>query len=972
MVKVIEVPQYDRNREKTARTIWTPETGRMEKFASDDRLDPQVRAFIDTIKPTDGHTFKLLTGMCAADWWGQNRNGDRFYEKSLLLRGPKYGHTSFLTAGCYRHHANKNKNKSLGRVILSIYNMLMRRVELVIDYDHKLLALHDSLDLLKLLNPDYSMAAKVPWDECFQAGTLVRARQGYVPIESLVVGDAVRTHAGRLRKVTAVSSRMSTEGTVVITAAGVPSRRSTGGHPYYALREDVVRACKGTANGRRTRHSPVGTVCMRCKKPVSMWQPEWVAASDLQVGDYLLTPVDRCGSVIGNTDRARLLGYYLGDGYITKQRRGKLKRGASYDVGVAFAVSGEEQAHMQTLLAVCARQSPKTPPRVYAAGRNKKAVEVRVTNREVAAEMRRLGGSMVAEKRLHESVFAWSREEKLHLVGGYIDTDGCVGADGTIRISTVNRGLALDTQRLLHALRVPASVSPGHKQLGYGTRDVYIVHIPASAVEQFVGYSTKVRPGSHAPTAATQSFFWGGYWCTPVKRTERAPDVLVYNLSVNGDETYIAEGVAVHNCTICLDIAAVEKILHSAGDDPADQVAAVLAHIKHTPIKGLATKREHYCDHLKFMMGQIIPDGPDQGKQVGANNRFPELFDISQVTTGADNAAKEMRKLASCDGHVIGGAELAEMLGYADEQALYEPTLVKAASVTPIMLDLRHRVKQAALERQAAIQVHAEIDKVIDAVGIPLSVDQEQEIPHKTLSSGSMRDVLSTLGALGIVLHPAEFQRLALSNMGAGALSDELDARGEVFPPAAKPTRPPMGPQFVNRSLLSTFAPFMQNRSCLSPISDQRVAMIVFTKSAGAEPAKVPKMLDKASLTPEQAELVEKCASLYRGYRDELARDAIALVRCTRTHQGALDALWENSYLTSDLVKAATTPSEIMLLGSLFPLLYLYSAHLRKSEEQGEKLGLIRNFVKKHPVISAGAVVGLIRMLGPDGVVPQP
>jgi len=1341
VIKVIAVPQADRYHDKTVRTIWTPATGRMEKFASDVRLDPQVKAFIETIKPIDGHTFKLLTGLGAADWWGQNRNGDRFYQRALLLNGPKYGYTSFLTAGCYRHHCfpagtdvlmadrqrrpieqvaegdevvtldgvqrvtavmrrpyvgagvrlvlkgkrndlvgtadhlvqvfkreqvhcrhnysklgdtehlagcpearqavgdpqwlpmsevqpgdylvfprpeigtervpkefaqlvgwvasegylgargtiqftfsesniadinavteclranglhvsvtprpqdglvmlsscsaelhrrlskyivgvkdekrltgeilswdcdsllwmlgayidgdghvpssgrnrgqlrirssspamldilsdvlhgldvscavdmdsppaemvsptngqiyigsgsgcvavaaalsplvtqhsrkqftrcgrsnehvqlgdiylvrvtdaepvdlnedvfnlevagpnhyvaegvvvhncNKDKNKTLGKVVFAFYNPFMRRVELVIDYDHKLIDAQDANDLLELVNPEYSMAAKVPWDVCFPAGTLVRTTRGYVPIETVQVGDVVRSHTGGLRRVLKVMQRPGAD-SVTVRAAGVPAAAPTANHPYLVLRRDDVRTCQGSANGARLRHQPDDDgLCKRCGRPMS-WSPAWVAAGDLHVGDYLLTPVDGCHDVVGDCGAAKVLGYYLGDGHIVKQRSGKRKTGPYKDVGFSITVGTDSQEHLNNVVAALAGRF-KNEPNVYDMGAGRHAVAVNVHDQAAAAWLQAHGGRTSSGKRISEDVFNWSREEKLSLLGGYVDTDGCVDARGSIRISTINRGLALDTQRLLHSVGVPASVGGG------GTTPLgdpaYNVFIPASAAAALRGYAWKASSCSDDTTASTQSFFWGGYWCTPVTAVEEAVTAeTVYNLSVEQDESYIVEGVAVHNCTICGDMAGLEKLLDGAPGSLEDRVKHVLEQIKVKPLKGVSTKREHYCDHLKYMMGQVIQDGPDQGKQVGAHNTHPEFFDISQVTTGADVSAKEMMKLASANGTVVGGAELAEMLGYQDESELYAPTMTKAASVSVAVNGLRERVKQAALERRAAMTAEAEMDKTIDAIGVPLSVNQEKEIPHSTLSSVPMRDLLSTLGSLGIVLRPEEFQRLTLSNLGAPNLANAMDRGNLIFPPTETSVIPPMGPQFVTPNSFDQFLPFMENRSCLSPISDRRVAMIVFTKSGSAAPT--PRdVVDTSQLSEEHSEMIAKCASLYRGYREGLADCATALVRCASTHQGVRNALWEDGYLANNLAKSAAAPSDILLLGSLFPLLYLYSAHLRKSEAQGEKLGLIRRFVKEHPVISAGAVVGLLKTMGVGGA-PKP
>lgn len=578
MIKVGHLPNFDvKTGEPLVQTIWTPDMG-MVKVAGDSRLSPQVVAFVNTIKPTDKHTYKLITAMGAAEYWGQNRNGDRFYERALLLPGPKYGHTSFLSAGVYRHHVNKDPNKSLGKVIFAYYNHQMHRVELVIDYDHGLLERHGAMDYLSLTNPDYSMAARVPWDRC----------------------------------------------------------------------------------------------------------------------------------------------------------------------------------------------------------------------------------------------------------------------------------------------------------------------------------------------------------------------------------------------TICNDEALFRKVLAGAvSRRPEDEVRAVLDYIKHTPIKGLATKRPDYCDHLKHMMNQIIETGPDAGKQVGSKNDYPEFFDISQVTTGADPSAKEMRKIASA-AEYMGGAELAEYYGCADEEPY--TILTKAASWTDALEIARTHVKRAA-DKAAMLEHEADIDKMVDGVGVPLSVGQERRLPRELLGNGDVTRLLSTLGGLGIVLNPMEFQTMSLDRMGMGGLGSFLESRNAVFPPCPvcgghAANMPWVSPSSVDRGLADSFLPFLENRSCLTPVSDRRMYAI-FVKTAGTSVHDEVTYTDAVQMAPELEKTMSAVGSMYRAYRENLASSVEPLVHSACGFSSVRDALWGDA-----LEKRAVSTVELAALGSLFPIMYLYAAHLRKEEQSGERLGLIRDFLKKHPMISAAAVAGMLKTLG--------
>ncbi len=908
----------------------------------------------------------------------------------------------YVAEGVVVHNCNKDPNLSLGKVLFAYYDTFMHRVMLILDYFHDLLEKFNALDLLQRKWPDYSMAAKVPFDVCFPAGTLVRTAGGYVPIETVQVGDMVRTHTGEVRQVLKTMQRPGVD-SVVVRAAGVPATSPTVNHPYLVLRRDAVRACQGSANGVRLRHQPDGEHCKRCGKPLD-WAPEWVAAGDLHVGDYLLAPVDKCGNTVGNPGMAKVLGYYLGDGHIIKQRSGRSKSGSYKDMGFSITVRTDNQEHLSNVV-LSLTGLFKNEPNVYDMGAGRHAVAINVYDQAAAEWLQTHGGRTSSGKRLSEDVFGWSREEKLSLLGGYIDTDGCVDARGSVRISTVNRGLALDTQRLLHSVGVPASVeSGGSTPLG---DPAYNVFIPASATATLSGYSWKTRARDDALVASTQSFFWGGYWCTPVIAVEEAPAAeMVYNLSVEHDESYVVEGVAVHNCTVCGDMPLLRAIIAKSGaTTPADEVKAILDYMKAgNIIRGVATKREHYCDHLKYMMNKILTSGPDQGKQVGAINTHPKFFDISEVTTGADSIAKEIRKLAAHgmiddEDRVIGGAELAEYYGYEyGEQApdcavrrrsgLCEMGgcgckhgMRKAAALEDhapyVIQGARGRVKQALLETRASLEQRAEMKKVIDASGVPLSVTQERPIPNDKLMLGPLANVLSTLGSLGIVLNPMEFQTLVLSHLGQPSLASVLSSSGAVFPPTREGLEPPMGPDFVDKRLLQAFLPYVENRSCLAPVAAKRTYIIIVKEAGLPADGKFPQMpkvpetpefpvVDTRKLPISQGELLQKVASLYLGYREVLASQIVPLVRCACEHPSVLEVL-RGSPFAGELAKEAAAPIELVALGSLFPLMYLYAAHLRKEEREGERLGMIRCFISKHPVLSAGAILGMLKSLKQAG-----
>src|SRR5262249_17689284 len=111
------------------------------------------------------------------------------------------------------------------------------------------------------------------------------------------------------------------------------------------------------------------------------------------------------------------------------------------------------------------------------------------------------------------------------------------------------------------------------------------------------------------------------YLVTPIRGIDTLyVETDVFNLEVDEDESYIAAGLAVHNCRVPFDVCSI--------------------------CKNKARTRAEYCAHLRYQMRQTLPDG----RQVCAINTLPRFFDISPVAVGAEKASHILKKVA----HAIG------------------------------------------------------------------------------------------------------------------------------------------------------------------------------------------------------------------------------------------------------------------------------------------------------------------------------
>ena len=181
MLKYIELNGVGRDNEPLTRVV-TP-TDSFVKEASDSDLHPDVAEYISSIKPDNGKLYVLINALGAGEFYGSNSNGDYFKEEDLIKEAEDKGYKSFLNAGIYRHHSNKDKEKSMGRVAFVIYNKKMKRVELVAEIDRKKAKELGHGDLLKDLDagktPSTSMGCKVKYDVCSICNNKAKKRSEY-------------------------------------------------------------------------------------------------------------------------------------------------------------------------------------------------------------------------------------------------------------------------------------------------------------------------------------------------------------------------------------------------------------------------------------------------------------------------------------------------------------------------------------------------------------------------------------------------------------------------------------------------------------------------------------------------------------------------------------------------------------------------------------------------------------------------
>lgn len=598
-------------------------TASLEKIAG--ALHPEIEAFKKRVKRDPGLQYVLMTPMGAFEYYGLNANGDIFPEVSLsynrdtddpepvisaLVRKwltpfgkklpegePKnFGFKTFLEAKRYLNHVNKDPSIAYGDIVLSVWNPVMHRVEVIARHDRKKAEEVGAGDVIKDLDENKPRQISMG---CFLKGAMVTLSDGTrKPIEQISVGDEVLTHLGRARKVTEVHVRPYTGTIYQIKPEAHETIYATTEHPFWATRTEGLRMSPASP---RWRQDP-------------QVEPCWVPASGLE-GHTLLEPVlEEVQTPDYATESfARLLGYYLSEGHVFRDKKKQIS-------GVNFTVHQDDAIHAE-ISDLCAAFGTRNPPVTLPHPRSEKARYIQVFDARLAELLYENGGSYSKSKKLAPGVLRWHPDIQKHILAAYLNGDGVGGANGSVQISTASDALAWQWMTILPRLGMIASIQNLEHKAGSGfsataTRE-WVIHIGKSCTGLLQGICQKLKP-SGSSTARSSRKIIDGYVTTPIRKITavEVEGAEVYNFEVEGDESYQVSGLAVHNCRVKFDVC--------------------------TECGNIAATQAQYCSHLRNSMGKVRPDGTI----VGAVNFFPVFFDLSDVRVPAAKESGVLEKIA--------------------------------------------------------------------------------------------------------------------------------------------------------------------------------------------------------------------------------------------------------------------------------------------------------------------------------------
>jgi len=393
-------------------------------------------------------------------------------------------------------------------------------------------------------------AVGIPAIHCFPPNTLVATADGFKPIENIKIGDLVLTHKGRFRKVTKVYRRYY-KGKLIGVKPKAINRTiwMTPEHPVLA----TVKSKK--ANAKKTLWNGSKDKWLRLCSKKTM---RWVEAKDLTYRDVLVVPRVKDSEVV--IDVTKYVSDYVkvGDKLYAKgsnQFGVNFIKPRAYELPATINPSDEwlrffgyylaEGCKCKTDVQLCLSMKDKAiigdivkqfeHARVKI--RSSNDVRVFIAGRLLSDFLTNLFGHGARNKQIPLFLLQLPKERLRHLFKALILGDGCVSTYKekykAIRYTTVSDKLALSLFLLSVKLGHPMTITWDYKgrrghQLSCST------------------YNTEFEDGYKG---RREYVLDEDYLYLPIKEiTEKEYEGYVYNLEVEEDNSYVVEGIVVHNC----------------------------------------------------------------------------------------------------------------------------------------------------------------------------------------------------------------------------------------------------------------------------------------------------------------------------------------------------------------------------------------------------------------------------------------
>jgi len=363
---------------------------------------------------------------------------------------------------------------------------------------------------------------------CTPPGTFVLTDNGMLEIENIVPGMRVMTHTGNYQQVTKLHSRMFHGYLNRVTINGnMRSVELTGEHPIYSTRSvqcpyDCRLRCKSSCNKQYSNYNG------NCYQMYKHYEHTWRPAQDINGDDFVVIPTN-AGNEDHDKDEMFIMGSFIANGWYSKRD------------GLSFAVN-KSKPHIQQAIIDKMKLVYNLDARIDEnyVGCNR----ISFYSRKLASQYLNWFGEGARNKTIPSWFYKLNKESIEMFMNGWIDCGDGYRSKKTNAVSlcTTSKNLALFAD---YALRVMQK-SPNIKEFTIKSTVIDGRQIKANGPGYKIEWTDTTYRQHH--------WYTDTHIACRVKSNIVIPYTgMVYNLEVETDESYIANGITVHNCLRQID-----------------------------------------------------------------------------------------------------------------------------------------------------------------------------------------------------------------------------------------------------------------------------------------------------------------------------------------------------------------------------------------------------------------------------------
>lgn len=363
---------------------------------------------------------------------------------------------------------------------------------------------------------------------CLPIGEMISTGDSWVRIETIKPGDFVIGENGYLSRVSKIMVRKYKGLMYTIKPLSAMNAFSlTPEHPVLSIkRESVLKK-------RKPRNNWLPEVNSKLLREMT---PEYRPVKDLSKGDFLIFPKIKDKLINPETklsnELIEFLGFYTAEGSVTFHKTLK-----QYIVSLTF--SENEQEIVNRVKDLIHKIIGKKANQFNDA--KKHAIVVSVYSKELHDICLEQCGKYAYEKKLSSDLMNLPSEKQKIFFEAYFKGDGNLSVkkynSHLFRASTASYSLAIQLQEILARLNIFASI-----RLRKGGEDKILNRKIQRKDQYIISYTL---PKGWSEVRETKDYF-----IVPIKEiTTKEYADLVFNLEVEGVDSYLVKGFTVHNCT---------------------------------------------------------------------------------------------------------------------------------------------------------------------------------------------------------------------------------------------------------------------------------------------------------------------------------------------------------------------------------------------------------------------------------------